>query len=181
MTVGRPLSVVQLVAYKVLQRGREVVDRRGGLARAQRFATEQARASLGSCWPLARWLTRPGAGRIWLDPGLARRWASASCSEADLAWAEDIVSGRFTLLGADRTPLGNPPPWHRDLYTGRDWPLQWAGRLPVARGDGGDIRTGWGLSRCYHFAVLAKAYWHTGESRFLATFRGHVESWLEAN
>jgi hypothetical protein len=49
------------------------------------------------------------------------------------------------------------------------------------RGDGGDIRTVWELSRCYHFVTLARAWARTGDGRYPEAFRSHVESWLVTN
>jgi heparinase II/III-like protein len=175
-----PRSLFQLGAHKALQRGRDALDHLGGNRRAERVARRRVQTLFASHPSLAVWLSRPEAGRLWLSPKAARRWAAA-CSDADLAWAEAIVAGRYTLLGVQAAPLGNPPDWHRDFYTGREWPRVRAGRLPLSRGDGSDIRTVWELSRCYHFVPLAKAYWRTGDARFLAAFRVHVESWLEHN
>jgi hypothetical protein len=49
------------------------------------------------------------------------------------------------------------------------------------RGDGSDIRTVWELSRSYHFVILARAYWRTGDARFLIGFQEQVESWMADN
>jgi hypothetical protein len=179
MTLG-PLSLLQLVGHKAVQRTRDALDGALGNARASRLSRQRVEAQLAGHESLAAWLSRPEAGRFWLPQRVAKRWA-ASCSAADVAWAEEIVAGRYSLLGVDGAELGNPPCWHRDLYSGREWPLDPSRRLPLARGDGGDIRTVWELSRCYHFVPLARAWWQTGDSRFLTTFRLHVESWLEQN
>ncbi len=174
------LSLPLLVVHKVIQRFRFALDERLGYAHAARNAQATMRAVLGPR-TLSTWLARPGAGRFWLSNSAARRWARASCTAEDLRWAEAIVAGRYDLLGETGATLGNPPAWHRDLYTGREWPRAPASSIPLARNDGGDIRTIWELSRCYHFVPLAKAWWKTGDPRFCNTFRDHVVSWLDQN
>jgi heparinase II/III-like protein len=183
MKAGYPFALLPLVGHKVLQRVHYALDERGGYARAQRLEQDLVGRLVDNngAHPVAEWLSRPEAGRFWLPVRAARRWARAHCTDADLAWAEAVVAGRYSLLGAQAAELGNPPRWHRDLYSGVEWPLGRASRMPLARGDGSDIRTVWELSRCYHFVGLAKAYWRTGDPRFCTTFRGHVESWLDSN
>src|SRR5690606_26260867 len=51
----------------------------------------------------------------------------------------------------------------------------------IQRDDGSDIRTVWELSRGYHFVALARAYWSTGDDRFLDAFARHTESWIADN
>src|ERR1044071_3220328 len=144
---------------------------------------ERARAAelLAPFPSFAAWLARPGRGRIWLSYEDAPGWARSAGTDAEVAWAREIVAGRFTLLGVDAAELGNPPSWNRELYTGADWPVLPASRLPLSRNDGGDIRTLWELSRCYHFVALAQAYWKTEDPAFVETFRKHVESWIQQN
>ena len=47
--------------------------------------------------------------------------------------------------------------WHADFKTGRRWPLRHASLLPVAYGDGSDIKVPWELSRFQHLPLLAAA------------------------
>lgn len=174
------LGLVPLLAYKGLQRARWLLDAHGGDARAARDAERWAGTWAEQAGSLSEWLTRPGGGRLWIDPGTGRRWARRGLTPEDIACADAVVAGRIPLLGAD-PEVGNPPRWLRDGYTGRDWPLDPAADYRVARGDGGDIRTVWELSRCYHFVALARAYWRTGQAPYLETFQAHVQSWLRDN
>lgn len=84
------------------------------------------------------------------------------------------------LLGSSTDPAA-PLAWRRDLYSGREWPLEPSGSLRISRGDGSDIRTVWELSRCYHFLPLARAWAATGEARYLETFLAHVRSFMADN
>ena len=176
-----PLAVPSLVGHKLLLRIRNALDRRGGNLRAQQAELARAEAMLQTAGSFERWLERPGAGRLWMPFGAAQRWARHSCSKADLAWADRVLAGRYRLLTPEPVDLGSPPAWHRDHYTGRDWPLLPAQLIPLNRNDGGDIRTLWELSRSYHLIPLAKAWARTGDQRYLTAYVAQIESWLDAN
>ena len=176
-----PLAVPPLVGHKLLLRIRNALDRRGGNLRAQQAEQRRSEAMLETWGSFARWLERPGAGRLWMPFAAAHRWARYSCSKADLAWADQVLVGRYRLLTPEPIDLGSPPAWHRDHYTGRDWPLLPAQLIPLDRNDGGDIRTLWELSRSYHLIPLAKAWASTGDERYLTAYLDQVESWLDAN
>ncbi|HEV8149414.1 MAG TPA: heparinase II/III family protein, partial [Gemmatimonadales bacterium] len=180
MRLRGTLSLLPLIGYRLLQRARLAGDEQGGLARFESSERRRLEAGFLAEQTMPSWLGREGAGRLWLRPASARRWARRSCSPEDQAWAEAVVAGRWSLLGAAES-VGSPPAWRRDLYSGVEWPLERSSQIPLVRGDGSDIRTVWELSRSYHFVVLAKAFWRTGEARFARTFREHVESWLETN
>ncbi|HEV8613196.1 MAG TPA: alginate lyase family protein [Gemmatimonadales bacterium] len=180
MRLRETLSLFPLAGYRLLQRARLARDEQGGLARFEASERRRWEAGFLAEQSIAVWLARDGAGRFWLPPASGRRWARRSCSPDDQAWAEAVLTGRWSLLGAAES-VRNPPAWRRDLYSGAEWPLEPSSRIPLLRGDGSDIRTVWELSRCYHFVVLAKAFWRTGEARFARTFREQVESWLETN
>ena len=71
--------------------------------------------------------------------------------------ADEICAHRFDLLGSGPTELGPEIDWHTDFKTGRRWPLRHSSLLPVAYGDGSDIKVPWELSRCQHLPLLAAA------------------------
>ncbi|HET8654105.1 MAG TPA: alginate lyase family protein [Longimicrobiaceae bacterium] len=179
--LSRP-ELVRLVAWKLRQRGRQSVESAGGFRLLDRAGRRWARG-WRDAYPggMGEWLRRPGAGVFWLPVDGAAEWARTTCTEHDLALADSTAQGLFELLGAGPVPLGTPPRWRRDLYTGREWPLDDAHRLAIVRGDGSDVRTVWELSRGYHFVALARAYWSTGEARYREAFVSHVLSWLEQN
>lgn len=178
------LALVPLAAHKGLDRGRWLLDQHGGYGRAEGRAATWA-AAWADRWgkgplPLARWLERPGGGRLWIGAATGARWARRRCSQADISYSDEVIAGRIPLLGA-APDVGNPPQWRRDGYTAREWALSPGGGYVISRGDGSDIRTVWELSRCYHFVPLAKAYWRTGDARYAETFRAQVDSWLGDN
>ena len=174
------LALVPLAAHRGLHRGRRYLDEHGGFARDGRRAAAWAADWVARYPSLRHWLDRPGAGGLWLAPGAGSRWAGSRCTPEDLGFASGILAGRYPLLGAD-PEVGTPPRWLRDGYTRQDWPLLPARRGVISRGDGSDIRTVWELSRCYHFVILARAYWRSGDARFADAFRQHVESWIRDN
>ena len=115
---------------------------------------------------------------------LGRAWICAR-PEVDarpyVTTADRIAAGKldvFALQGAD---LGTPPRWNRDPKTGIDAPLRF-GMLLDYRNPRlvGDVRYLWELNRHGHLVTLAQAYSLTGEPRYAATIRRHLESWFEA-
>jgi hypothetical protein len=180
-----PLQAARLAWLKLRRRAVHAVEDAVMPDRLARHGERWAatwRASLGDHGgTLAGWLAREGGGRFWLEPGEAAEWARGSCTPGDIEWADAAAGGVFDLLGAGPVELGAPPEWRRDLYTGREWPLEPSHRLRIARGDGSDIRTVWELSRFYHVVVLARAYRCTGDTRYRDAFVGQVESWIEQN
>jgi len=174
------LSIVPLVAHRGFHRGRRYLDEHGGFARDGRRASEWAARWTSRYASLPAWLDRPGGGSLWLSAAAGLRWARHRATAEDLGFADEVLAGRLSLLGAD-PEVGTPPRWLRDGYTRGDWPLLPARRAKIVRGDGSDIRTVWELSRCYHFVPLARAYWRTRDSRYADAFQLHVESWIRDN
>lgn len=173
-------ALLPLVAHKAADRARRWADEQGGLRRAVDRETAWAVAWQRRVPSIGAWLARPGAGRLWLDPTVAPRWARRTAAPEDLAYADRVLAGHLPRLNADPA-VGHPPAWRRDGYTGREWPLEPAFRIPLQRGDGGDIRTVWELGRCQHFTLLAKAFWRTGDRRYADAVVTHVDSWLSDN
>jgi hypothetical protein len=114
----------------------------------------------------------------------ARPWvhvASKVDAPAYLAAAERIAAGRFDLFALQDVELGSPPRWNRDPKTGVDAPLIF-GKLLDYRNPRlvGDIKYLWELNRHHHIVTLAQACALTGDTRYLAVIRGHLESWFAA-
>jgi hypothetical protein len=176
-----PRSFSQLVGWKLLQRARHAVDAGGGSGRLARRGERWGRRWLGEFEGpgIGAWLGRPSAGVWWFEPS-PLAWALDTCTRADVDLADAALRGEFTLLGAT-TAAAAEPAWRRDLYSGREWPLDASHRLQVVRGDGSDIRTVWELSRCYHFIALARANASAGDARYAEPFARHVESFIADN
>jgi hypothetical protein len=177
------LEAGRLALFKVGQQLQALADRSGGSARLAR-----AGEAWGSAWlevwagaGMRAWLERPGAGTFWFEPADPAEWGRLTCTAADLELAAATAAGRFAVLGSGTVDLGSPPAWRRDLYTGREWPLEAASRVPLVRGDGSDIRTVWELSRCYHFTALGRAWAATGDAAYAKAFAAHVSSFAADN
>jgi hypothetical protein len=95
--------------------------------------------------------------------------------------ADEICAHRFDLLGSGPTELGREIDWHRDFKTGRRWPLRHSSLLPVAYGDGSDIKVPWELSRSQHLPLLAGAHRRSGDGRYLDELGAQLTSWIRAN
>jgi hypothetical protein len=180
-----PAQLLQLVGWRLRERSRQVVDALGGFARleaqGQRWASRWRREVGDGPDAFRRWLARPGAGALWIPTADASAWARGTWTPDDQRIADDATRGVVDLLGSGPVHVGQTPAWRVDLYSGREWPLRHAFRIGLERGDGSDIRTVWELSRGAYFVPLARAFWHTGDSRYRDTFTRHVASWPAQN
>jgi hypothetical protein len=95
--------------------------------------------------------------------------------------AEQVARHRFDLLGSGPTDLGDPIDWAVDFKTGHRWPSVHISQVPIALGDGSDIKVPWELSRGQHLPLLAAAHRLTGERRWLDEIGRQIDSWLDAN
>lgn len=177
-----PTEILWLGQWKIRQHAQTVWDRTygGHLLRKRRDRYVRQFLSVLSAGGIRSWLERPGAGVWWFGPTTPESWASGSTSAADIAVADAAVEGKLRILGAE-TRASPTIEWRRDLYSGNEWHLDPSSTLVTIRTDGSDIRTVWELSRCYHFALLGKAWAHTGEARYADTFVKHVRSFIRQN
>ena len=72
--------------------------------------------------------------------------------------------------------------WNAGFQTEHKWPEQFSYNLEYKqRDDIGDARTNWELNRHFQFALLAKDYAASGETRFLSEFIELFEDWNTKN
>ena len=72
--------------------------------------------------------------------------------------------------------------WNAGFQTEHEWPEQFSYDLEYKqRDDIGDARTNWELNRHFQFALLAKDYAASGESKFLSEFIELFEDWNTKN
>jgi hypothetical protein len=96
--------------------------------------------------------------------------------------AEQIVAGRFSLLGLHDLDFGDPIDWRLEPVTGKRSPLAHWSRINYLDAEvAGDKKITWELNRQQYFQVLGRAYWHTGDERYAETFARHLHEWTEAN
>lgn len=94
--------------------------------------------------------------------------------------AEKILGHRFDLLG-QRFEFNHKIDWHF-AGAGKRWPLvHWSELHVGSRGGIGDVRPLWELNRHQHFYALGRAYWRTGDERYVGEFASQLSSWLSDN
>lgn len=72
--------------------------------------------------------------------------------------------------------------WNAGFQTEAVWPDSFSYALRYKqRDDIGDARTNWELNRHYQFAILAKDYFASGDSRYLDEFMDLFEDWNQRN
>ena len=114
-------------------------------------------------------------------PDLLAERAPASCKRT-IAQADEIVRGRFELLGHPDLRFGDPIDWHLDPNSGRRAPLVHWSRLDALRPIGdGDCKLVWELNRHQWLVRLGQAYRLTGDERFAISFTVRLQRWMDAN
>ena len=114
----------------------------------------------------------------------SRAWVAADAHvavETHLDAADRVLAGKvdvFTLAGFD---LGLAPRWNHDPKTGTAAPLTFGKSLDYRDARRvGDIKYLWELNRHLHLVTLAQGYALSGDKRYAAAIRRHLESWLAA-
>jgi hypothetical protein len=106
-----------------------------------------------------------------------------SCAaEAVTAAADEILSGRWVLLGVNRSDMEDPD-WFFDPVTGRDAPgSQYCFWIDHRSEEvTGNVKQVWELSRLQHVTVLAAAFALSGDERYADRAARHLESWWSKN
>jgi len=114
-------------------------------------------------------------------PDLLAERTPASCKRT-MAKAEEIVRGRFELLGHRDLFFGDPIDWHLDPNSGRRAPrVHWSRLDALEPIGGGDCKVVWELNRHQWLVRLGQAYRLTGDERYATTFTVRLRQWMEAN
>jgi len=109
-----------------------------------------------------------------------RRWPNAD--REIVAAADRIAAGTFDLLGLRELKLGNKIDWHLEPLSGKRTPLRhWSQLDYLDAAVAGDKKVTWELNRHQYFLTLGRAYWLTGDERYVALFVAHVTSWMDEN
>ena len=116
-----------------------------------------------------------------LADGVLRQVPSSS-HESVIAAADEIMLGRWALLGVTRCDMEDPD-WFFDPVTGRTAPS-----TPYCFGINyrseeitGNVKQVWELSRMQHITVLASAYALSGDERYADRAAKHLRSWWAKN
>ncbi len=105
-----------------------------------------------------------------------------AASSATIECADQVCSGRFSVLGHGIVSFGNPVDWHLDPISGVRAPLvHWSQLDVLDRNQVGDSKVPWELNRQQWLVELGQAYRLTGEDRYRDAFVELVRSWRECN
>jgi hypothetical protein len=105
-------------------------------------------------------------------------------SQADnvVIQAEKICRHQFDLLGYQNLDWGNEIDWHCDVVHGKRGPRKpWFKVKYLDFDEVGDSKITWELNRHQHFVTLAKAYWLTGDDKFVHEIFGQWTHWQGEN
>jgi hypothetical protein len=97
------------------------------------------------------------------------------------ARAENVLQGRYDLLGYRSVLSASPPDWHRDPVHHRSVPLIFWDAVPYLDPACGDHKITWELNRHQHFLALGRAYALTQDRRLYAAFVDHLTDWIDRN
>lgn len=116
-----------------------------------------------------------------LPPG-TRDSVSKEIRDSLVKAADEILAGRWQVLGEDRTDL-RAPDWFRDPVTGVRAPQdKYAFRINHrSEAETGNVKQIWELSRHQHLTVLAAAWWVSGRDLYAETAADQLRSWWSEN
>ena len=122
----------------------------------------------------ARFRTLPTEEMLQAVPDETRRRVISS--------AEEILAGRWPLLGALRRDMEDPD-WFFDPVTGRRAPqIDYCFKVDHRSEDvTGNVKQIWELSRMHHLTVLAAAFSLSGDERYADRAGRHLRSWWAQN
>ncbi len=116
-----------------------------------------------------------------LPPGIAAV-VPAPARESVVAAADELMQGRWQVMGVARTDL-RVPDWFADPVTGRHAPANgYAFRINHrSEAETGNIKQVWELSRLQHLTLLAAAWFLTHDEAYARRAVDQLESWWRAN
>lgn len=94
--------------------------------------------------------------------------------------ADKILQHEIPIFEVNKN-LGKEIDWNKCYKTGRRWPQKYVGRLHHEDSRYGFVRYVWELNRQSHLAILAKAYYLTGEEKYAEEVLQQIESWIRQN
>ena len=109
--------------------------------------------------------------------------AAGAGLEATLLDAEACLAHRFGMLGTGDRQWGDRLDWHRDIVSGRVWPLRYHKRLrfDLSGVVGSDVKVPWELSRFQHLLPLIQAYIACREPRYGHAAIDLIKEWIADN
>lgn len=121
------------------------------------------------------------------EPDLAaesRTWVDAKArvlADKHFQAADRLLAGKIDVFALAGFDLGIEPRWNHDPKTGTAAPMTFGKSLNYRDAQRvGDIKYLWELNRHLHLVTLAQGYAISGDKRYAALVRRHLESWLAA-
>jgi heparinase II/III-like protein len=116
-----------------------------------------------------------------LPPGTAAR-VPEDVAKAVLVAADQLMAGRWDVLGVPRTDLVRPD-WFADPVTGRRAPAdRYAFRIDHRNERRtGNVKQVWELSRLQHLTLLAMAWYLSRDDRYARRVASQLRSWWREN
>jgi hypothetical protein len=152
----------------------------------------ESRQVMPECLPRSSvWRSSAGAAPPW-ETGLSEmsrpiaaevfRSVPEDARRHVIAAADEILAGRWQLLGSLREDLDDPD-WFFDPITGTRAPqLDYCFRVNHRSEDvTGNVKQIWELSRMHHLTVLAAAFRLSGDERYAVRTASHLRSWWAQN
>ena len=163
-------------AWSALQEGGTGTGTGAGASPAATLAARVLGDAEARCRPLAgrAFKARLPQGALGaLSPGEVGRLVAA---------ADEVMAGRWHVLGVDRADM-EAPDWFVDPLSGRRAPRhEYCFRVEHRNEEvTGNVKQVWEPSRMHHVTVLAAAYAVSGDARYAERAARHLRSWWEAN
>jgi len=163
------------IAGRALQYGRRLGDRFFLPTAYARAMARSSRPTLTVRAPVSA-LSSPGAAAQYVrahHPDHAARLISA---------ADEVVHGRYSLLGLPALALGEIPDWLTEPIAEKRAPRILAHRIPYLDPSVvGDSKVLWELNRHQFLITLGQAYRLTGDARYADRVWDLVRSWIDQN
>lgn len=104
-----------------------------------------------------------------------------SCGQI-VSLASSVVNNRFNFLGTGDLILGENFCWHIDFKSGKRWPGRHYSGVPLVDLDEKkDVKIPWELSRLQFLTDLGRAYWLTGDDKYVQKFKKLLGDWEKKN
>lgn len=115
-------------------------------------------------------------------PAGTRERLPAEVRAALVAAGDEILHGRWEILGVPRTDIAKPD-WFFDPVTGRRAPQEtYAFRINHRSEDEtGNVKQIWELSRLHHLTLLAAAWFASGDDAYAEVVAAQLRSWWAEN
>jgi len=98
-----------------------------------------------------------------------------------VAFADEILAGRYPFLGYGTAALGTHPNWNHDFVSGTEWPCVQGECRDFIRHDGSDVKVPYELSRLQFLPILAKAQLLTGDDSYRRSAKDLLSHWIQSN